>query len=131
MSATIAELAAEYRRLWDESDALTAKQKDINARMGDIERDIREAMKNAGKVNDGDADTVAGVMRMTIRQKWRAGYEPDKWSDIVRWCVENGYDYLIQRRLSDAKVMDLVDNGISLPDGLQVSPYEDVDFRRL
>ena len=131
MNSTIPELAAEYRSLWDELDIIEQQKKELASKMADIERRISEAMHLAGKVNDGDADTVAGVMRIAVRQKWRAQYDPEKWSDIVKWCADNGHDYLIQRRLTDSKVMDLVDNGVSLPDGLTVQPFTDLDFRRL
>jgi len=38
--------------------------------------------------------------------------------------------YLIQRRLNDSKVLELVDNGVPLPDGLTIEGYDDLAFRR-
>jgi len=126
---TIPELAAAYRQLWDELDIIDQQKKELASKMSDIERRIGEAMRNAGKV-EGDAERCGGLM-MTVQLKFRAAYSPEKWPDIMRWCVENGHNYLIQRRLSDGKILDLVDAGVALPDGLTLEPYTDLAMRRV
>jgi hypothetical protein len=124
-------LAARYRALWDSLDTIEATRKEITTEMNELESEMRDAMRHAGKHNDGDADTIAGVARVTWRSKWRAVYEPGLWSSIVKWAVDNNHEYIVQRRLTDAKIMSLIDQGVPLPEGLTVEPYDDLDIRRL
>jgi hypothetical protein len=37
----------------------------------------------------------------------------------------------VQRRLTDAKVLELVRNGVALPWGLEVESYRDIQVRRV
>lgn len=125
----IADLLDEYKCLLDRKDELNAQVSTVVKSIDDIEHRIRSAMEVAGQTNDGDKVSAAGIT-VTMRQKWRAKYAPEHWSDVVRWAVEQGFDHIVQRRLSDAKVMELVDNGVTLPKGLNVEQYTDLDFRR-
>lgn len=116
-------------RWWKDQKAL-CEDYDAMAKAGrgllnDIEADIQRKMEEMG------IESVAqdGV-NLTLRKKWRAKYEPELWGDIVKWAASSGLDYVVQRRLNDAKIMELVDNGIALPQGLTVESYNDLAFRR-
>lgn len=60
----------------------------------------------------------------------RTCYDPEKWSDIVKWAASTGHDYIVQRRLTDAKVIALVEEGVALPEGLTLESYIDISIRR-
>lgn len=60
----------------------------------------------------------------------RVRYDPEKWSDIVKWAVTSDNLHIIQRRLTDAKILSLVTEGTALPDGLTLDNYTKVSFRR-
>ena len=122
---TIGELLADFRKAQDHKDDCDAQLKRAREACDVLELRIRLAMEAAGM----DKTSAAGITASVV-EKWRAKYEPAKWGDLVRWAAANGYDYLIQRRLTDSKVMELVDNGVELPEGLSVESYKDLTFRR-
>ncbi len=116
-------------RWWKDQKAL-CEDYDAMAKAGrgllnDIEADIQRKMEEMG-IESVAQDGVS----LTIRKKFRAKYEPEMWSDIVKWAASSGLDYVVQRRLNDAKIMELVDNGVPLPQGLTVESYNDLAFRR-
>ncbi len=90
-----------------------------------METDINAKMQELG-IESAAEDGVS----ISIKTKWRARYDPDLWADIMKWAATNGVSYILQRRLNDAKIMELVDNGIALPEGLSVESYQDLAFRR-
>lgn len=127
--STIAELLGIKSELLRQKDEATATLGTINESMDKVDRDIMEAMNSAGMTGDG-AKVSDNGLTVTRRTKWRAKYDPEKWPTIFKWAAENGNEYLIHRRLSDAKVMELVDEGIQLPEGLTTEAYPSLDFRR-
>lgn len=127
---TTTELAEAYRAAWDRLDELDAERKEIAGRMADIESAIRARMNADGKNNDGDGEKCGGLS-ITVRHKFRARYEPEKWNDIFAALAASGHSHLVKRQLVDSRVMDLVDSGVPLPDGLSVEPYTDLSIRRI
>lgn len=126
---TEAELLSNYRRLLDLKDEANTVLSGINKDLDECEAKIRSAFEASGKWEDGCAAKAGGIT-VTVRQKWRAKYAPEQWASIVAWAGETGNSHLIQRRLSDKPVMELLDAGVSLPEGLTVEAYKDIDFRR-
>lgn len=66
----------------------------------------------------------------SAKEKFRARYDPERWASILAWATATGNDHIVQRRLTDAKVVDLIDSGVELPEGLTVETYVDVSVRR-
>ncbi len=125
----VSSLLEAMREIKDEKDRVNQHLKRINEAEEKLERDILDAMTSLGFVEAGDK--VSSACGTATRQvKWRAKYEPDKWPEIVKWMAEQGRTDLVQRRLSDAKIMELVDLGQPLPDGLGVESFEQLSFRR-
>lgn len=122
---SIGELLAAFRAAQDHKDDCDSALKRAREACDVLELRIRLAMES-----QGTEKTSAHGVTASIVTKWRAKYTPEKWGDLVKWAAHNGYDYLIQRRLTDSKVMELVDNGVELPDGLSVESYKDINFRR-
>lgn len=128
-AVTEADLLAKYRSLLDLKDEAAAVLSGINKDIDACEAAIRESFEASGKWEDGCAAKAGGVT-VTVRQKWRAKYMPEHWESIVKWAAETGNAHLIQRRLSDKPVMELLDAGVSLPEGLTVEAYKDLVFLR-
>lgn len=124
-TTTLGELIAEFRTAIDAHEEADRAAKDLRAKRDDCERRVMTAMENAGLEK-----TNAAGLSLSVVQKFRARYEPEKWQSLMRWAVDTGHEYLIQRRLTDTKVMELVDAGEPLPEGLSVEPYKDLNFRR-
>lgn len=115
----------QFREKRDALDVAEQAAKAARAEVHALESQILE-MLEALDIESVAADGL-NVKRV---EKWRAKYDPARWSEIVSWAVSNGFDYLVQRRLNDAKIMELIDQGIRLPDGLSVECYSDLSFRR-
>ena len=123
------DLLSQYRAEKDRQDELNAQLADSRAKADGLERQIMARMKDAGLDSDGSKVSHDGLT-VTLRHKFRATYDPAKWTDIVRWAIDTHNEHIIQRRLSDRPVLELLDSGEKFPDGLTVSTYEDLDFRR-
>lgn len=122
---SIGDLIANYSVLDTMLDELEERAKQLRIK--------REAVKLAIKINldlGGVDKASAHGLTVSIREKWRAKYDPEKWPGVVAWAIGEGHAQIVQRRLTDAAVMELVDNGVPLPDGLSVEPYKDLDVRR-
>lgn len=116
-------------RSWKQQKALVEEYetaaKSARALLDDMETDINAKMRELG-IESASEDGVS----ISTKTKWRARYDPDLWGDIVKWAAANGVAYIVQRRMNDAKIMELVDNGVALPEGLSVESYQDLAFRR-
>lgn len=123
------ELLAHWRWLADRRDEINAELSRNREQMDATEKAIRECLERTDRWHDGMGTKSEGLS-CTVRTKWRAKYEPSKWQDLLKWAGESGHVAVVQRRLGDKAVMELVDNGIPLPDGLSVESYEDLEFRR-
>lgn len=122
-------LLASLREIRDQKDAINAQLKKLNEREAEAERAILDAMTAAGLTAPGQA-VKAACGSATRHVKWRAAYDPERWPQVVEWCCNQGRTDLIQRRLTDAKIMELVDSGTTLPEGMTVQPFEELYFRR-
>lgn len=125
----ISDILADYRASLDRVDDAKAALRAAEDARDNAEHELRSAMEAAGLTDDGAKVSGAGVT-VTWRQKMRAKYDPAKWDTLVRWAVDTNNQHIVQRRLTDKAVLELIDNGVALPDGLSVEAYDDIDFRR-
>lgn len=122
----ISEKLAELRAVVDERERIAAEEKRLGERKRQLEKELADFAKTTG------VDKFSGAgMSVAFAEKMRARYEPNKWHDIASWAVSTGNDHIIQRRLTDAKVLELVDSGVALPDGLTLEAYTDISLRRI
>jgi hypothetical protein len=122
---TLGEMITWWKSQKSIVEAHEAEAKAARSLLNDIEAGILIKMRDAG------LESIAqdGVS-LTIRKKFRAKYDPEMWESLINWASQNGMTYLIQRRLNDSKVLELVDNGVPLPEGLSIEGYDDLAFRR-
>ena len=113
------------RSIVDQCDDLNGQLATLKTERDAIERGLIGFSEQSGLT----AFATEG-MGITIREKLRAKYDPEKWDELMKWAAANDKTYLIQRRLSDTKVVELVENGEPLPDGLSLEPFSTVSYRR-
>lgn len=94
---------------------------------------LRSAMKDEfirrASVEGVEKFSGEGVS-VTVKDKSIVKYDPEKWDDILRWLVSSGHGYCVHRRLSEAKIQELMDNGVRLPDGIAFDSIKEVSHRR-
>lgn len=121
MEATL----AEYMGLIAERERLNELDRRLGKRKGEIESQLIRFSETSGLKSFEDER-----IRITVDEKMRAKYDPEQWPNIMKWAAESGHDFIIQRRLSDQRVISLIVEGVELPDGLTTEPYMHVSFRR-
>jgi hypothetical protein len=129
MTATkidMSELLAGLRSVIDEREELARQDKILSERKSRIERELMQFHESTGL----ESCSGAGMSVTFNDDAMRAKYDPEQWPGIVKWAVESGHDYIIQRRLTDAKILDLVANGVALPEGLTLEPFVKMNIRR-
>lgn len=95
----------EMRRLLDDKERLNAELSDINKEIAKIERRLSEYCEKVG-VDQIKAD---GVLSVTVKKILRIGYDKDRWNNLVEWAASTGNTHIVQRRISERPVMELMD----------------------
>lgn len=117
-------LLARYRAVLDRAESLRVEQSKLADEREAIERQLVEFSEAHGVQQFGDDE-----ISVTVAEKLRVKYDPEQWADIVRWDLETGTG-AVQRRLTDAKIISLIEDGVPLPAGLSVEGFKKVTYRR-
>ena len=117
MPSNINHLLCELHETLDEIDALNARIKPLSEYAARLKAQILEWSKANGDIKK----FTGGGLSVSIRDKVLFNASGDKWPVVHKWLVEQGYEYCIQRRLNDAKLLELYDGGVSLPAELEMS----------
>lgn len=120
-------LLAELRRVIDARELLAEEDRKLSERRQQIERELLAFHEMSGL----EKVAGAGVTVSFDPEAVRCNYDPERWDGIVRWAVETGNLHVIQRRLTDGKILDLVREGTELPEGLTLAPYTKISVRRV
>lgn len=123
------ELWARYRQALDAESAAAAAKTAASKAVEELEFTIRAHLEATGRWETGVAVKAGGVL-VTVTEKARATYDPAKWGEIVAWAAQHGMAYLVQRRLNDKGVAELVESGHALPEGLGIEFHKEISFRR-
>jgi hypothetical protein len=115
------ELLEDLSRIKKQRAELTATDSDLSKQESAIKAKLLSYHAATGL-----SQLSSDKLTVSFRQEMRVGYVPEKWEDLMKWAVDGGYGYIFQRRLSDSKVMDLVQSGVPMPDGFKFDPYVDV-----
>ncbi len=119
-------LLSELRSIKDRGDELAEEQKKLSERRQQIEYALMDFHKTTGLASFSGA----GISVFFDDEAMRATYDPEKWNEVCEWAVKTGNQHIIQRRLTDSKVLDLIDAGVALPAGLGVESYVKISIRR-
>lgn len=106
-------------------DVVDEQAKQLSGEIEHCKTEIKRFRERTGL----DKFSIPGLSA-SAKEKFRAKYDPEKWTAILAWASATGNDHIVQRRLTDAKVVDLMDSGIELPDGLTVEAHVEVTVRR-
>jgi hypothetical protein len=117
---------AALRAVIDEREKLATADRELSKEKERLEASLLSFHNESGL----DSLSGAGLSVSFDGEAMRAKYEPDRWAEIVKWAVSTGNDHIIQRRLTDAKVLDLIEQGVELPAGLTVENYTKLSVRR-
>lgn len=109
-------MLARLRTIIDANEELDRQKKELSDERQQIESDLMAFHKTTGL----EKFSGSGVSVTFDPTALRATYDPDHWPGILKWAVESGNGYIIQHRLSNAKVIDLFDQGVPLPEGLSL-----------
>lgn len=123
---TIGELLTAKADLHDRRDELNSLLSEVNKGIAEADDAIIARLAETGTTKAAN-----DRLSVSITKKWRATYDPEKWDAIVRSLVDAGYGHVIQRRMTDAKVLEMFDNGVALPDGLRLEAFDDLSHRRV
>jgi hypothetical protein len=121
----IGDLLKSLDQLRSEKDEISYKLRGVQAQLDDVEADILSNLRDSGL-----ARVSSDRLTVSITDKFRATYDPAKWPNIIRELVESGNEHLVQRRLTDAKVVELIESGGPIPDGLSVESYQQLSIRQ-
>src|SRR5688572_1521470 len=94
----------ELRSVIDARERLAAEDRALAKRREELESSLLSFHDETGL----DSLSGAGLSISFDSAAMRCKYEPDLWASIIRWAVDSGNDFIIQRRLTDAKVLDLI-----------------------
>lgn len=125
-AVNVQSLLAELHQLSGHIDELNAELARCNKRWAVIEQSLLD-FSNANGI---DSFRGAGITVSFDTSAFRATYAPERWVDVVRWAVASGNEHIVQRRLTDKKVIDLVDAGIALPEGLNLEQFTKISVKR-
>ena len=117
-------LLSRYREIIEAKDRINAQLQTLGKELDDICRGLISFSESSGLTSFANGD-----MSISVQEKLRAKYDPEAWADIVRWDLETGTG-AVQRRLTDAKIISLIEDGVSLPPGLTVEGFKRVSHRR-
>jgi hypothetical protein len=119
-------LLGEYGRVLSLLDVLS----DLDRRLSELRSAQKDEFIRRAEIEGVEKFSGAGLT-VTVKNKTVVRYDPEKWDLILKSLVENGYGYCVHRQLSAAKVQELMDSGVRLPDGLSLdSSIKEVSHRR-
>lgn len=125
----VSECIARKKQLHDKKDILNQEMSALNSELDDIDTALKAELYRM-KERGLDPKLSGHGISIFLSDKTRATYDPAQWENIVRWAVETGKPWIVQRRLADKKIADMVDDGVELPPGLNVEHYTEISHRR-
>lgn len=121
----LGQVADEYKRV---ASIRIARQKAVDE-IKSRESELRDYL-----IEHIDADNEAGVMgreyQATIKKDVKPRIDPEKWNEFHQWVAENGRFDLLQKRMSDKAVMELINEGVELP-GVEKMHVKSVSVRKI
>lgn len=120
-------LLEELRTVIDERETISTRDSVLSARKLELEHALIGYHETTGLTS-----VKGGGMTVSFDDDaLRAKYDPEKWQSIMQWAVQSGHDYIVQRRLTDAKVIALIKDGVELPEGLSLESFCKISTRRI
>lgn len=125
MPEVLGQVADEFKRVSSIRMTLQKEMEAVKAR----ESELRDYL-----IDNIDADNSKGVIGLhyqaTIKVDQRPRMDPTQWNEFHEWVAENGRFDLLQKRLSDTAVMELINQGEELP-GIDKMNVKSVSIRKI
>jgi len=121
----LGQVADEYKRVSQIRLALDKVAEGVKARESELKNHL---------IDNIDSDNESGVMgrnyQATIKLDKRPRMDAEFWPQFHAWIAENDRFDLLQKRLSDTAVMDLINSGVELP-GIEKMTVKSVSVRKV
>jgi hypothetical protein len=125
MPEHLGQVADEYKRVSAIRLAMDKRAEAVKAR----ESELKEYL-----IDNIDVDNEAGVMgmryRATIKTNEMPRMDAEYWPQFHAWIAENNRFDLLQKRLSDKAVMELINEGVELP-GIEKMKVKSVSVKKI
>lgn len=125
MPEHLGQVADEYKRV---SEIRLREQKRVDA-IKQRETELREHL-----IQHIDVENARGVMGLryqaTVKVTDKPRIDPAKWEEFYAWVAENDRFDLLQKRLSDNAIMELIDAGEVLP-GIERMKVKSVSVKKI
>jgi len=124
MQKTPGERLADYRQLLTEIDETTSKLNALKMEKAEQQDELMDVLGELG-LNElkGEGITIKKTEKLFAR------IDGD-WEDIQKSLIEQGYGYLVQKRVTASKLEDAMCAGLRLPDGLDLDGVETISHYR-
>jgi hypothetical protein len=96
---------ANLRSLIDEKERLAAEQKTIQKRIDAAQYRLSDYCESIGV----DQLKVDGVLSFSVSKDLRVVYDKDRWDELVAWAASTGNSHIVQRRISERPVKELME----------------------
>jgi len=118
------ERLADYKVLLQEIDETTSKLNALKMEKAEQQDELMDVLGELG-LNElkGEGITIKKTEKLFAR------IDGD-WEDIQKSLIEQGYGYLVQKRVSAGKLEDAINAGLRLPDGLDLDSVKTVSHYR-
>lgn len=110
----------------DDAESIVKMHED---KLKEIDEKIRVHLESDGSWQVGCGAKIPGLS-VRVGETATAVYDKDKWDDIAIWAFKSGHHNIINRAIGAAKLEKLVEQGVALPDGLQLMYFKKLNFRR-
>ena len=117
------EIITKLRSIMDEKDQIKAREKELNQEKEYMEGLLIPMMRAEG-INKFSSD---GIGTASIKPK--IVYQVPDWNVIHEFIIKNNEPGLLQKRLSESKIKELLEGGIEVP-GIKKIELDKVNFRR-
>lgn len=125
MPEHLGQVADEFKRV---SEIRLSRQKAVDV-IKARETELREHL-----INHIDVDNAAGVMGLryqaTIKVDEKPRIDPAQWEAFYDWVAENDRFDLLQKRLSDRAIMELINDGEKIP-GVEKMRVKSVSIKKI
>jgi hypothetical protein len=109
---------------------LRSRLSDADALLGTVNQGLEKKLLDYHESSGLESLSGGGLSVSFDDSAMRAKYEPDKWPQLLAWAAQTGNEHIIQRRLTDSRVLDLVKSGVALPEGLGLESYVKISIRK-
>ena len=111
------------KELLNERTRLKTEIKNLNAQLTEVETQLIQYLEQA----EVESVTVEGH-RISVSS--RTYYSPENWDSVFAWIVKTNSPFILQKRLNNSIVADLIEAGEEIP---TVKPFtkEQLNIRRV